>query len=146
MRMLLSTTWAKKMLLPKLQIRLLSSSSSWMLLERLFFLIQDPACSWLLRINEFWISCFDWKKLDFQEESITIVGWSLQRYRTFIQQADQRRLFRSWVIRYPLLVSSVREAIEFFGRHSISHYDLAVASKQEAGRRLLITWMIYAKL
>ena len=74
----------------------------------------------------------------FKEESITIVGPSLQRYRTFYQQADQRRLFQELGYQVPAsaLVGSVREAIEFSEGIQFPIMIWPVASKQGQGRKI----------
>lgn len=74
----------------------------------------------------------------FKEVSIMIVGPSLQRYRTFYQQADQRRLFQELGYQVPssALVSSVREAIEFSEGIQFPIMIWPVASKQGQGRKI----------
>ena len=74
----------------------------------------------------------------FKEASIMIVGPSLQRYRTFYQQADQRRLFQELGYQVPAsaLVSSVREAIEFSEGIQFPIMIWPVASKQGQGRKI----------
>ena len=74
----------------------------------------------------------------FKEASILIVGPSLQRYRTFYQQADQRRLFQELGYQVPAsaLVGSVREAIEFSEGIQFPIMILPVASKQGQGRKI----------
>ena len=74
----------------------------------------------------------------FKDASIMIVGPSLQRYRTFYQQADQRRLFQELVYQVPAsaLVSSVREAIEFSEGIQFPIMIWPVASKQGQGRKI----------
>lgn len=74
----------------------------------------------------------------FKEASILIVGPSLQRYRTFYQQADQRRLFQELGYQVPAsaLVSSVREAIEFSEGIQFPIMIWPVASKQGQGRKI----------
>ena len=74
----------------------------------------------------------------FKDASITIVGPSLQRYRTFYQQADQRRLFQELGYQVPAsaLVSSVREAIEFSEGIQFPIMIWPVASKQGQGRKI----------
>ena len=74
----------------------------------------------------------------FKEVSITIVGPSLQRYRTFYQQADQRRLFQELGYQVPAsaLVGSVREAIEFSEGIQFPIMIWPVASKQGQGRKI----------
>ena len=74
----------------------------------------------------------------FKEASIMIVGPSLQRYRTFYQQADQRRLFQELRYQVPAsaLVGSVREAIEFSEGIQFPIMIWPVASKQGQGRKI----------
>ena len=74
----------------------------------------------------------------FKEASIMIVGPSLQRYRTFYQQADQRRLFQELGYQGPAsaLVGSVREAIEFSEGIQFPIMIWPVASKQGQGRKI----------
>ena len=74
----------------------------------------------------------------FKEVSIMIVGPSLQRYRTFYQQADQRRLFQDLGYQVPAsaLVGSVREAIEFSEGIQFPIMIWPVASKQGQGRKI----------
>ena len=74
----------------------------------------------------------------FKDASIMIVGPSLQRYRTFYQQADQRRLFQELGYQVPasVLVSSVREAIEFSEGIQFPIMIWPVASKQGQGRKI----------
>ena len=74
----------------------------------------------------------------FKEASIMIVGPSLQRYRTFSQQADQRRLFQELRYQVPAsaLVGSVREAIEFSEGIQFPIMIWPVASKQGQGRKI----------
>lgn len=74
----------------------------------------------------------------FKEASILIVGTSLQRYRNFYQQADQRRLFQELGYQVPAsaLVSSVREAIEFSEGIQFPIMIWPVASKQGQGRKI----------
>lgn len=74
----------------------------------------------------------------FKEASIRIVGPSLQRYRTFYQQADQRRLFQELGYQVPAsaLVGSVREAIEFSEGIQFPTMIWPVASKQGQGRKI----------
>ena len=74
----------------------------------------------------------------FKEVSIMIVGPSLQRYRTFYQQADQRRLFQELGYQVPAsaLVGSVREAIEFSEGIQFPIMIWPVASKQGQGRKI----------
>lgn len=74
----------------------------------------------------------------FKEVSITIVGPSLQRYRNFYQQADQRRLFQELGYQVPAsaLVGSVREAIEFSEGIQFPIMIWPVASKQGQGRKI----------
>ena len=74
----------------------------------------------------------------FKEVSITIVGPSFQRYRTFYQQADQRRLFQELGYQVPAsaLVGSVREAIEFSEGIQFPIMIWPVASKQGQGRKI----------
>ena len=74
----------------------------------------------------------------FKEASIMIVGPSLQRYRTFYQQADQRRLFQELGCQVPAsaLVGSVREAIEFSEGIQFPIMIWPVASKQGQGRKI----------
>ncbi|RGM08151.1 carbamoyl-phosphate synthase large subunit [Streptococcus parasanguinis] len=74
----------------------------------------------------------------FKEASILIVGPSLQRYRTFYQQADQRRLFQELGYQVPAsaLVGSVREAIEFSEGIQFPIMIWPVASKQGQGRKI----------
>ena len=68
----------------------------------------------------------------FKEASLAILGPSLQRYRAFYQQADQRRLFQELGYQVPAsaLVSSVREAIEFSEGIQFPIMIWPVASKQ----------------
>ena len=75
----------------------------------------------------------------FKEASIMIVGPSLQRYRTFYQQADQRRLFQELGYQVPAsaLVGSVREAIEFSEGIQFPIMIWPVASKQGQGRKIV---------
>ena len=74
----------------------------------------------------------------FKDSSIRIVGPSLQRYRTFYQQADQRRLFQELGYQVPAsaLVGSVREAIEFSEGIQFPIMIWPVASKQGQGRKI----------
>ena len=74
----------------------------------------------------------------FKEASIMIVGPSLQRYRTFYQQSDQRRLFQELGYQVPAsaLVGSVREAIEFSEGIQFPIMIWPVASKQGQGRKI----------
>ena len=74
----------------------------------------------------------------FKDASIMIVGPSLQRYRTFYQQADQRRLFQELGYQVPAsaLVGSVREAIEFSEGIQFPIMIWPVASKQGQGRKI----------
>lgn len=74
----------------------------------------------------------------FKEASIMIIGPSLQRYRTFYQQADQRRLFQELGYQVPAsaLVGSVREAIEFSEGIQFPIMIWPVASKQGQGRKI----------
>lgn len=74
----------------------------------------------------------------FKEALIMIVGPSLQRYRTFYQQADQRRLFQELGYQVPAsaLVGSVREAIEFSEGILFPIMIWPVASKQGQGRKI----------
>ena len=74
----------------------------------------------------------------FKEVSIMIVGPSLQRYRTFYQQAEQRRLFQELGYQVPAsaLVGSVREAIEFSEGIQFPIMIWPVASKQGQGRKI----------
>ena len=74
----------------------------------------------------------------FKNASIMIVGPSLQRYRSFYQQADQRRLFQELGYQVPAsaLVSSVREAIEFSEGIQFPIMIWPVASKQGQGRKI----------
>lgn len=74
----------------------------------------------------------------FKDASIMIVGPSLQRYRTFYKQADQRRLFQELGYQVPAsaLVSSVREAIEFSEGIQFPIMIWPVASKQGQGRKI----------
>lgn len=74
----------------------------------------------------------------FKDASIRIVGPSLQRYRTFYQQADQRRLFQELGYQVPAsaLVGSVREAIEFSEGIQFPIMIWPVASKQGQGRKI----------
>ena len=74
----------------------------------------------------------------FKEVSIRIIGPNLQRYRTFYQQADQRRLFQELGYQVPAsaLVSSVREAIEFSEGIQFPIMIWPVASKQGQGRKI----------
>ena len=74
----------------------------------------------------------------FKDESIMIIGPSLQRYRTFYQQADQRRLFQELGYQVPAsaLVGSVREAIEFSEGIQFPIMIWPVASKQGQGRKI----------
>ena len=74
----------------------------------------------------------------FKDASIMIAGPSLQRYRTFYQQADQRRLFQELGYQVPAsaLVSSVREAIEFSEGIQFPIMVWPVASKQGQGRKI----------
>ena len=74
----------------------------------------------------------------FKDASIMIIGPSLQRYRTFYQQADQRRLFQELGYQVPAsaLVGSVREAIEFSEGIQFPIMIWPVASKQGQGRKI----------
>ncbi len=74
----------------------------------------------------------------FKEASIRIIGPSLQRYRTFYQQAVQRRLFQELGYQVPAsaLVGSVREAIEFSEGIQFPIMIWPVASKQGQGRKI----------
>ena len=74
----------------------------------------------------------------FKDESIMIIGPSLQRYRSFYQQADQRRLFQELGYQVPAsaLVGSVREAIEFSEGIQFPIMIWPVASKQGQGRKI----------
>lgn len=74
----------------------------------------------------------------FKEASLAILGPSLQRYRAFYQQADQRRLFQELGYQVPAsaLVSSVREAIEFSEGIQFPIMIWPVASKQGQGRKI----------
>ena len=74
----------------------------------------------------------------FKEVSIRIVGPSLQRYRSFYQQADQRQLFQELGYQVPAsaLVGSVREAIEFSEGIQCPIMIWPVASKQGQGRKI----------
>ena len=74
----------------------------------------------------------------FKEASIRIIGPSLQRYRSFYQQADQRRLFQELGYQVPAsaLVGSVREAIEFSEGIQFPIMIWPVASKQGQGRKI----------
>ena len=74
----------------------------------------------------------------FKDASIMIVGPSLQRYRNFYQQADQRRLFQELGYQVPAsaLVGSVREAIEFSEGIQFPIMIWPVASKQGQGRKI----------
>ena len=74
----------------------------------------------------------------FKDASIMIVGPSLQRYRSFYQQADQLRLFQELGYQVPAsaLVSSVREAIEFSEGIQFPIMIWPVASKQGQGRKI----------
>ena len=74
----------------------------------------------------------------FKDASIRIIGPSLQRYRTFYQQADQRRLFQELGYQVPAsaLVGSVREAIEFSEGIQFPIMIWPVASKQGQGRKI----------
>ena len=74
----------------------------------------------------------------FKDASITIVGPSLQRYRSFYQQVDQRRLFQELGYQVPAsaLVGSVREAIEFSEGIQFPIMIWPVASKQGQGRKI----------
>ena len=74
----------------------------------------------------------------FKDASIMIAGPSLQRYRTFYQQADQRCLFQELGYQVPAsaLVSSVREAIEFSEGIQFPIMVWPVASKQGQGRKI----------
>ena len=67
-----------------------------------------------------------------------IIGPSLQCYRTFYQQADQRRLFQELGYQVPAsaLVGSVREAIEFSEGIQFPIMIWPVASKQGQGRKI----------
>ena len=74
----------------------------------------------------------------FKDASIRIIGPSLQRYRSFYQQADQRRLFQELGYQVPasVLVGSVREAIEFSEGIQFPIMIWPVASKQGQGRKI----------
>lgn len=74
----------------------------------------------------------------FKDASIRIIGPNLQRYRTFYQQADQRRLFQELGYQVPAsaLVGSVREAIEFSEGIQFPIMIWPVASKQGQGRKI----------
>lgn len=74
----------------------------------------------------------------FKDSSIRIIGPSLQRYRSFYQQADQRRLFQELGYQVPAsaLVGSVREAIEFSEGIQFPIMIWPVASKQGQGRKI----------
>lgn len=74
----------------------------------------------------------------FKEASLALLGPSLQRYRTFYQQADQRRLFQNLGYQVPAsaLVGSVREAIEFSEGIQFPIMIWPVASKQGQGRKI----------
>lgn len=74
----------------------------------------------------------------FKDALIRIIGPSLQRYRTFYQQADQRRLFQELGYQVPAsaLVGSVREAIEFSEGIQFPIMIWPVASKQGQGRKI----------
>lgn len=74
----------------------------------------------------------------FKDASIMIIGPSLQRYRSFYQQADQRRLFQELGYQVPAsaLVGSVREAIEFSEGIKFPIMIWPVASKQGQGRKI----------
>ena len=74
----------------------------------------------------------------FKDASITIVGPSLQRYRSFYQQVDQRRLFQELGYQVPAsaLIGSVREAIEFSEGIQFPIMIWPVASKQGQGRKI----------
>lgn len=74
----------------------------------------------------------------FKDASIMIVGPSLQRYRNFYQQADQRRLFQELGYQVPAsaLIGSVREAIEFSEGIQFPIMIWPVASKQGQGRKI----------
>lgn len=74
----------------------------------------------------------------FKDVSIMIIGPSLQRYRSFYQQADQRRLFQELGYQVPAsaLVGSVREAIEFSEGIQFPIMIWPVASKQGQGRKI----------
>ncbi|MFS9232221.1 carbamoyl-phosphate synthase large subunit [Streptococcus parasanguinis] len=74
----------------------------------------------------------------FKDASIMIIGPSLQCYRTFYQQADQRRLFQELGYQVPAsaLVGSVREAIEFSEGIQFPIMIWPVASKQGQGRKI----------
>lgn len=74
----------------------------------------------------------------FKDASIMIIGPSLQRYRSFYQQADQRRLFQELGYQVPAsaLVGSVREAIEFSEGIQFPIMIWPVASKQGQGRKI----------
>lgn len=74
----------------------------------------------------------------FKDASIMIIGPSLQLYRTFYQQADQRRLFQELGYQVPAsaLVGSVREAIEFSEGIQFPIMIWPVASKQGQGRKI----------
>ena len=78
----------------------------------------------------------------FKDASIRIIGPSLQRYRTFYQQADQRRLFQELGYQVPAsaLVGSVREAIEFSEGIQFPIMIWPVRVSKGRGERLLITW------
>ena len=73
-----------------------------------------------------------------KEASLALLGPSLQRYRTFYQQADQRRLFQELGYQVPAsaLVGSVREAIEFSEGIQFPIMIWPVASKQGQGRKI----------
>ena len=73
----------------------------------------------------------------FKDASITIVGPSLQRYRSFYQ-VDQRRLFQELGYQVPAsaLIGSVREAIEFSEGIQFPIMIWPVASKQGQGRKI----------
>ena len=74
----------------------------------------------------------------FKDASTMIIGPSLQRYRSFYQQADQRRLFQELGYQVPAsaLVGSVREAIEFSEGIQFPIMIWPVASKQGQGRKI----------
>ena len=74
----------------------------------------------------------------FKDASIMTIGPSLQRYRSFYQQADQRRLFQELGYQVPAsaLVGSVREAIEFSEGIQFPIMIWPVASKQGQGRKI----------
>ena len=74
----------------------------------------------------------------FKDASIRIVGPSLQRYRSFYQQVDQRRLFQELGYQVPAsaLIGSVREAIEFSEGIQFPIMIWPVASKQGQGRKI----------